>query len=67
MLFSYLSAISLILALFLITVRFGFSIFSPNLLAYGIVIFIVFFIVAQILLLTFVGISYLGYKALAKN
>lgn len=67
MLFSYLSAISLILALFLITVRFSFSIYSPNLLVYGIVIFIVFFIIAQIFLLTLVGISYLGYKALAKN
>lgn len=67
MLFAYLSAISLMLVVSLIIIRFSYSLVQLPILVYGIIIFVVFFIITQIFTLTFVGISYLGYKALASN
>lgn len=76
MLFAYLSAVSLILAITLIVVRFIFS-FEPivnffhvsNLISFpGLLFFLVntviFFYIVQLFLLTLIGINYLGYKAL---
>lgn len=67
MLFAYLSAISIILVIGLIVVRLVCTIILLPMFIYGLIIFIFFFLFAQIILLTFVGISYLGYRALANN
>lgn len=76
MLFAYLATISLLLAIFLILIRFLFSLkimevfvtFSvitewPTLIFF-ILNFIIFFLITQLVVLTLVGINYLGYKAL---
>lgn len=68
MLFAYLSSISLILTIVLISMRFYFSISAvPSISLLMLCYFIGFFLFAQILLLTFVGVGYLGYKSLANN
>lgn len=67
LLFAYLASISLLLAIFLIVIRFYFSMVEPIMWLVAISYFIVFFVLVQILLLSFVGISYLGYKSLANN
>lgn len=77
LLFAYLASVSLFLALSLIAIR---SIYSIELLAdfaqlktataiviYGVIMFIVFFVIAQIFTLSLVGISYLGYRSMANN
>ncbi|MGB6926385.1 hypothetical protein [Psychrobacter sp.] len=76
MLFAYLSAVSLILAIILIVIRFIFSfeitenffhvpdIFSFPVLVFFLVNALIFFYIVQLFLLTLIGINYLGYKAL---
>lgn len=77
LLFAYLASISLFLALSLIAIR---SIYSIELLAdfaqlktnfaigiYSLIMFAVFFIIAQIFTLSLVGISYLGYRSMAND
>ncbi|UZA58554.1 hypothetical protein LP116_07255 [Moraxella bovis] len=70
MLFAYLATVSLFLTLTLIGIRFYFAVFlnaMPTIIVLAICYFLVFFLLTQILLLTLVGISYLGYKSLANN
>lgn len=67
MLFAYLSAISIVLVISLIIIRLIHAISPLPMLVYVLVIFIFIFLFIQIILLTFVGISYLGYRALASN
>lgn len=76
MLFAYLSAVSLILAITLIVIRFIFSfdstisffnqatLFSPSSFLFFVINIIIFFYIVQLFLLTLIGINYLGYKAL---
>lgn len=76
MLFAYLSAVSLILAITLIVIRFIFSfdstiiffnnstLFSPSSFLFFAINIIIFFYIVQLFLLTLIGINYLGYKAL---
>lgn len=72
MLFSYLAATSLLLTLSLTALRFIFSLDLFVLYQEGIVNYLVvaltnipvFFIITQLILLTLVGVNYLGYRAL---
>lgn len=77
LLFAYLASVSLFLALSLIAIR---SIYSIEILAafaqlktslaigiYSVIMFAVFFFIAQIFTLSLVGISYLGYRSMANN
>lgn len=76
MLFAYLATISLLLAIFLILIRFLFSLKTMEVfvtfsvitewptLIFFILNFIIFFLITQLVVLTLVGINYLGYKAL---
>lgn len=67
LLFAYLASTSLLLAIFLIAIRFYLSVAEPTIYLILLFYFVVFFILTQILLLSLVGISYLGYKSLASN
>ena len=72
MLFSYLAATSLLLTLLITALRFIFSLDLFVLYQEGIVNYLVvaltnipvFFIITQLILLTLVGVNYLGYRAL---
>ncbi|WP_440454952.1 hypothetical protein [Psychrobacter sp. ASPA161_9] len=76
MLFAYLATLSLLLAIFLIFIRFLFSLkflesfvhlsnFTEwSTLIFTIINFVVFFLITQLIVLTLVGVNYLGYKAL---
>lgn len=76
MLFAYLAATSLLLTLALTIIRFLFSvdspvgIFNPSISSFISVTssfifnFVVFSIISQLIVLTLVGVNYLGYKAL---
>lgn len=76
MLFSYLATISLLLAIFLILIRFLFSLKTMEVfvtfstfaewptLIFFVLNFIIFFLITQLVVLTLVGVNYLGYKAL---
>lgn len=79
MLFAYLSAVSLLLALFLTVIRFIYSLdalgsklllISSNHLAIGIFFtlsLISLFFISQLIILTLVGVNYLGYKGLVDD
>ncbi len=66
LLFAYLSALSLALVIILIIARFYFFDIAHSIFVYFFH-FIVFGAMTQLFLLTLIGISYLGYKALADN
>ncbi|UYZ74537.1 hypothetical protein [Moraxella bovis] len=67
LLFAYLASITLLLVISLVGIRFYLSIFLLPTCVVAIIYFIVFFVITQIMLLSLVGISYLGYKSLANN
>lgn len=79
MLFAYLASVSLLLALFLALFRFlfnlnqdaNFLIFTCSntlsIVIYYLISLFSFFFIAQLLILTLVGVNYLGYKGLVDN
>lgn len=75
MLFSYLAATSLLLTLSLTALRFLFSLELFDSCQQGVVNYVmiaitnipIFFMITQLILLTLVGINYLGYKALVND
>ena len=67
LLFAYLASTSLLVVLALIIIRFCLDVFTLPIYVVVFFHFLIFSMLAQITLLSLVGISYLGYKSLASN
>lgn len=67
LLFAYLASSTLLLTILLIGVRFYLALYDVSIWEMSVIYFLIFFMIAQIILLSFVGIGYLGYKSLADN